>query len=406
MNRPTEAALRAALLSSALLASALSPGPAAAQDAKAAGPGDLHIVYLSRENDAAYQPVRAENGVTVPTLPDPSPGAELALRDTRATARAVDVTVELERRALPEGASIADAAAEIAKSGAVAVIADVPKDDLAALARAVPKTLAVFDVRQRDDDLRAGFCDAPLFHLLPSDAMATDALAQFAVQKNWRRAFVLYGPLPADKALADDFAASAKKFGAKVVASKQFAVGNDPRRRDEIDVSLMTSSDDYDVVFLADTAGDFGRFVPWQLSRPRPVIGTEGLQAAAWDPLAERFGAPQVNHRFTRLAKRDMNSGDWATWAAVRAVVEAAIRHGARDAASVEHSLAEDGTPMDVSKGIEGSFRPWDRQFRQAVMLRSSDAVIAYAPFEPFLHRRTPLDTLGVDLEESPCRPK
>ncbi len=67
------------------------------------------------------------------------------------------------------------------------------------------------------------------------------------------------------------FATSARKFGAKVVATKQFAIGNDPRRRDEIDVSLMTSSDDYDVVFLADTGRDFGRFVPWQLSRPRPV---------------------------------------------------------------------------------------------------------------------------------------
>ncbi len=400
MNRLTPAALGAILLCSTAL-------PAAAQDApKATGPADLHIVYLSRENDAAYQPVRAENGVTVPTLPDPSPGAELAIRDTRGAARALDLTVDLDRRVLPEGAPIADAAAEIARSGAVAVIADVPKDDLVALARAVPKTLAVFDVRQHDDDLRAEFCDAPMFHLLPSNAMATDALAQFVVGKNWRRAFVLYGPLAADKALADDFVVSAKKFGAKVVAAKQFAIGNDPRRRDEIDVSLMTSSDDYDVVFLADTGGDFGRFVPWQLSRPRPVVGTEGLRAAAWDPLAERFGAPQVNHRFARLAKRDMDGGDWATWAAVRSVVEAAIRHGARDAAAVEKSLAEDQTPIDLSKGVESSFRPWDRQLRQAVMLRSADAVIAYAPFEQFLHRRTPLDTLGVDLEESPCRPK
>ncbi len=261
-------------------------------------------------------------------------------------------------------------------------------------------------MRQHDDDLRRDFCDAPLFHLLPSNAMATDALAQFAVHKNWRRAFVLYGPLPADRDFATAFATSAKKFGAKVVATKQFAIGNDPRRRDEIDVSLMTSSDDYDVVFLADTGGDFGRFVPWQLSRPRPVIGTEGLRASAWDHLAERFGAPQVNRRFARLAKRDMNSGDWATWAAVRSVVEAAIRKGARDAAAVEKSLAEDQTPIDTSKGIESSFRPWDHQFRQAVMLRSADAVIAYAPFEQFLHRRTPLDTLGVDLEESPCRPR
>ncbi|RYB05182.1 amino acid ABC transporter substrate-binding protein [Lichenibacterium ramalinae] len=400
MNRLSIAASCAALLCWPAM-------PAAAEDnPKAAGAADLHIVYLSRQNDAAYQPVRAENGVTVPTLPDPSPGADLAIRDTRATARAVDLTVTLDRRAWPEGAPIDGAADEIARSGAVAVIADVPRDDLVAFAKAAPKTLAVFDVRQHDDDLRTGFCELPLFHLLPSFAMETDALAEFIVQKNWRRAFVLYGPAAADKHLADDFAASARKFGAKLVAAKQFAIGNDPRRRDDIDVSLMTSSDDYDVVFLADTGGDFGRFVPWQLSRPRPVIGTEGLRTSAWDALAERFGAPQVNHRFARLAKRDMNDGDWAVWAAVRSVVEAAIRKGARDATAIEKSLAEDQTPVDVSKGIESSFRPWDHQFRQAVMLRSADAVVAYAPFEPFLHRRTPLDTLGVDLEESPCRPQ
>ena len=397
MNRLGRASLCAALLASA------APS-ALAQDAP--GPASLHILYLSRDGDPAYQPVRAQDGVAVPTLPEPSPGAELALRDTRATARALGLAFALDRRTLPEGASMVEAAADIARSEAVAVIADVPKDDLVALARAAPKTLAIFDVRQHDDDLRADLCGLPLFHLLPSDAMATDALAQFIVQKNWRRAFVLYGPLPADQRLADAFAASARKFGARLVAAKRFAIGNDPRRRDEIDVTLMTSADDYDVVFLADTDGDFGRFVPWQLSRPRPVVGTEGLRASAWDPLAERFGAPQVNNRFARLARRAMNDGDWATWAAVRSVVEAAIRRGARDAASVERSLAEDQTPVDVSKGIESSFRPWDHQFRQAVMLRTADAVIAYAPFEPFLHRRTPLDTLGVDLEESPCRPR
>ena len=261
-------------------------------------------------------------------------------------------------------------------------------------------------MRQHDDDLRAEFCAAPLFHVLPSDAMLTDALAQFVVQKNWRRAFVLYGPLPADRLLADDFAASAKKFGARVVASKPFAIGNDPRRRDEIDVALMTSSDDYDVVFLADKAGDFSRFVPYQLSKPRPVIGTEGLRASAWVSTAERFGAPQVEHRFARLAKRDMNDGDWATWVAVHAVVEAALRKDARDAAAIAAALAGAPLTLDVSKGVESSFRPWDRQLRQAVMLHSADAVVAYAPFEQFLHRRTPLDTLGVDLEESPCRAK
>ena len=93
MNNRLAAPLLAVLLSAVAL-----PARAEAVTAPAAGePASLHIVYLSREGDAAYQPVRAENGVTVPTLPEPLPGAELALRDTRAAAHARDLTVELDQ---------------------------------------------------------------------------------------------------------------------------------------------------------------------------------------------------------------------------------------------------------------------------------------------------------------------
>jgi ABC transporter substrate binding protein (PQQ-dependent alcohol dehydrogenase system) len=286
------------------------------------------------------------------------------------------------------------------------VIADLPMDDFLAVVRAAPAAMPVFNIRFAEDALRKSFCGTGLFHVVPSTGMLTDALAQFAVQKNWRRVLVLFGPLPADKLLADAFAGSAKKFGARIVATKQFSYGNDPRKREQTDVTLMTSTDDYDLVFLADTAHDFGRFVPYQLAKPRPVIGTEGLQATAWDPLSERYGSPQVNHRFQRFAHRDMGEGDWAAWVAVRSVVEAAVQAHARDAAAVATALAHDELPIDVSKGIQGSYRPWDHQFRQAIELRTGDAVVAYAPFEGFLHQRTPLDTLGTDQGESPCKPR
>ena len=58
---------------------------------------------------------------------------------------------------------------------------------------------------------------------------------------------------------------------------------------------------------------------------------------------------------------------------------------------------------MDVSKGVQSSFRSWDHQLRQSIMLHSGDVVAEYAPIEGFLHRRTPLDTLGADEGEAPC---
>ena len=372
------------------------PGATLGQDA--AAPKSIRIVYLSREGDPAYAEVASDDGVfrTPPT--EPFPGAELAVHDLRATARAAGVVLQLDRHVLGPEADAAAEATRLAADGAAAIIADTPMADLIAIASAhLGDGLPVFDIRQPDDDLRRDFCGKSMFHVLPSTSMMTDSLAQFVMAKNWRRVLVLTGPLPADRAFSDSFLASAKKFGIRIVASKSFVYGNDPRQRDQTNVALMTAADDYDVLFLADTLQDFGRFVPYEQARPRPVIGTEGLIATAWDPRAERFGAPQVNHRFERAAHRPMTAGDWAAWVAVRAIAEAVIRAKATTGPAIETALAHMDLPIDVSKGIQGSFRPWDHQFRQSVMLRSGDAVIDYAPIEGFLHQRTPLDTLGAD---------
>ena len=367
-------------------------------------PPTLRLLYLSRDADPAYRPVPLDSGVFRPAVPDPSPGADLAIRDTRATAHAAGLAFAIEKQAIPENAPIAAEARTLQDTKALAVVADLPGEDFVALVKAAPSSLPIFNMRHPDDSLRRDLCGRSVFHVIPSTSMLTDALAQFTVWKNWRKVLVLRGPLPADRSLAETFAPSAKKFGARVIDTKQFSISNDPRQREQIDIGLMTSTDDYDVVFLADTAGDFGRYVPYRLSRPRPVMGTEGLRASGWSALSERFGSPQVNHRFARLAGRDMDEGDWAAWVSVRAVVEAAVRTGARTAPAIAAALAHGDLPLDVGKGIQSSFRAWDHQLRQAIELETGDAVVDYAPFEGFLHQRTPLDTLGVDEAESPCR--
>ncbi len=408
MNRPALRGFgRASIL---LLSLVLAPSSHLALRAEeAAAPTTIRIAYMSREGDPAYAEVPADDGVFRPPAPEPYPGAELAIRDLRATAHAAGLLLKLDRIVLAPEADSAAEAKHAAEAGAAAIIADVPVSDLKAIATAIPRaTLPVFDIREHDDALRRDFCAGSLFHVLPSTAMETDALAQFIVTKNWKRVLALVGPLPEDTIVADSFKASAKKFGARVVDSKAFMIGNDPRRRDLTNVALMTSGEDYDVLFMADTAADFGRFAPYEQVPPRPVIGTEGLRAAAWDPLAERFGAPQVNHRFERGAHRPMTEGDWAAWVAVRAVAEAAIRGKVTDGPAIAKALSEREWPIDVSKGVQVSFRLWDHQLRQSVMLRSGDAVIAYAPFDEFLHERTPLDTLGADAgdaAESACKP-
>ena len=50
------------------------------------------------------------------------------------------------------------------------------------------------------------------------------------------------------------------------------------------------------------------------------------------------------------------------------------------------------------------SFRPWNNQLRQPVLLHTHNAVITRAPLEEYLHRTHSLDTLGVDRENTACR--
>ena len=125
--------------------------------------------------------------------------------------------------------------------------------------------------------------------------MLTDAIGQYLASKKWNEILVLQGPLPEDQALVDALQRSAKRFGADIVDVRPFLLTNDPRLRDQSNVALLTAGDDYDVVYVADTDGEFGRYVPYETNAPRPVVGTTGLVAEAWHWSWERQGAPQVN---------------------------------------------------------------------------------------------------------------
>jgi ABC transporter substrate binding protein (PQQ-dependent alcohol dehydrogenase system) len=71
-------------------------------------------------------------------------------------------------------------------------------------------------------------------------------------------------------------------------------------------------------------------------------------------------------------------------------------------AAAVQQALA--GAEIDGSKGVAMSFRPWDGQLRQPVLLSDGHSVIAIAPADGVLHPKNNLDTLGADAPEKLCK--
>jgi ABC transporter substrate binding protein (PQQ-dependent alcohol dehydrogenase system) len=60
---------------------------------------------------------------------------------------------------------------------------------------------------------------------------------------------------------------------------------------------------------------------------------------------------------------------------------------------------------VDGYKGQRLSFRAWDGQLRQPMLLAHGDGIAEIAPLEGFLHQRSALDTLGYDLPETGCKP-
>lgn len=365
----------------------------------------LSFLYLGRVNDPAYDVRRAYTGLSLRDLKRPIEGARLAIRESRVLARAVGLGFALEERLLNPDDDLATVFTEEIEPQGRVVLVDLERSELERLMAltAGRDDVILFNIRHKDDVLRGAICDSRLFHTIPSWAMLMDALSQFLAAKHWRRVLVLKGERAEDDLVADAFQQSAQKFGLRIIDIKPFVLSNDPRQREKNNLLLMTSEGRYDVVFVADTLGELGRYATFGIALPRPVVGTEGLIPVAWHWTFERYGAPQLNQRFMKSGKRRMTSGDWATWVAVRSVVEAARTSNSVTPNDLRGALLDDTFTLDLYKGFPGSYRNWSRQLRQPILLASHNAVITLAPVEGFEHQHNALDTLGSDESEVRC---
>jgi ABC transporter substrate binding protein (PQQ-dependent alcohol dehydrogenase system) len=378
--------------------------PVLAQEAPPSG--TVTFGYLSIENDPRYAQLETYASIVLRPAIDPFQGAETALRDGRIMGRALKLQFALERVEGADAEALLVGLERLYAEKAVRFfLVDAPGEVVARLAEATRgRDLLLLNVSAPDEVLRGPGCASHLLHVAPSLAMLTDALAQYAVLEQWERILIVQGPRAEDRVLADSYARSMIRFGGKIVAVREFIPTNDPRQREQNNIVLLTSGLSYDAVFVADTQGDFGRYFPYQVALPRPVIGSVGLVPDAWHWSWERNGAPQLNQRFERVAKRRMTGYDWATWAALRMVIEAMARTGSAEFDKVGAYLKGPDLRFDMYKGAPGSFRPWNNQLRQPILLHTDDAVIARAPIEKFLHPTSYLDTLGADQPESECR--
>jgi ABC transporter substrate binding protein (PQQ-dependent alcohol dehydrogenase system) len=267
----------------------------------------------------------------------------------------------------------------------------------------------ILDAGTSDDSLRGAACRANVLHLLPSRAMLADALMQYLVKKDWRHIMLLTGRDPADSLYADAIRHAADKFQVVIRADKPWTFNAAAQQADtghyqvNDEVAQATQGVSYDVLVVADEAGHFGQDLAYRTDTPRPVAGTQGLVPAAWSPVMDEYASTQLQLRFHRLTGRAMTVPDYGAWLAVRAVGEAATRTGSVEPAKIIAALHDAGFSLSGYKGPELSFRPWDWQLRQPVLLADDRSIISISPQPGFLHEKNDLDSLGVDEPETAC---
>ncbi len=331
-------------------------------------------------------------------------GLKLAVADDNASGRFLGQAYTLEPVILPPGGDAVAGLKQLADKAIRFVVADLPAADLIRAADAAAATgLVLIDAGAADDSLREGECRRNLLHTRPSRAMLADGLAQVLVRKSWKSWLLVVGPEPADRLYAAAIRRAAAKFGARIVAERPWTYTRDAQRTAEGESVALTQGVSYDVVVVADEAGAFGDSMVFNTWEPRPVAGTQGLTASAWSPVHDQWGATQVQNRFRAQAGRAMTERDFAAWAAGRAVGEAAMRGRTSDPARIEAAMRGSDFTLAVFKGRAASFRPWDGQLRQPILVGWARAVVAVAPQEGFLHPFTDLDTLGSDQGEKKC---
>lgn len=310
--------------------------------------------------------------------------------------------------AVPDTAVDALKELEAAGHNFIAVLAE--REELLAMSAAASADTLIINALAPDNDLRSGACAPNMLHVVPSRRMRTDALGQFLIWKNWTDWVLLSGSNPNDIALADNYRQTAAKFGARIVEERVIEDEGGARRTDtghvlvQRQLPVLTQDfEDHDVVVAADESDYYAIYLPYHIWTPAPVTGSAGLMPLSWHPANEAWGATQVQRRFEKLAGRRMTEDDYHAWMALRVLGEVVTRIGKSDkTAIVDYVLSED-FEMAAFKGQAATFRPWNGQLRQSILLGDGRIMVSVSPQDGFLHQHTTLDTMGLDEPESEC---
>ncbi len=336
-------------------------------------------------------------------------GGILATEDNQTTGRFMGQTYALETAASPPETALATFEA-LQSKGIRFFAVQARMSELLAIADAAAPDTVIFNTLAPDTALRSEDCRGNILHVVPSRKMKTDAVAQFLIWKKWPKWALIHGSHPEDRALADSYRASAAKFGARITDELEFTDTGGARRTDtghvlvQRQLPLFTQPlDGAEIIVTADETDVFATYLPYHTWSPALIVGSAGLRPLSWHPALEAWGATQFQNRFEKLTNRYMRAEDYNAWLALRVLGEAVTRTGATDPAAIRAYALSDKFELAAFKGQKLTFRPWNGQLRQPILLADGRITLSVSPQEGFLHQRSLLDTMGLDQPESAC---
>jgi len=366
---------------------------------------EVDIVYLGRQMpsltplsllDTAIE----NNGVS---------GGMLGLKNTQTTGSFLNHHYRMQTVMLEPAADLVSRYRRLVAEGHRLFIADLDARDIESIAGLVENVL-IFSIRAKDDILRNEKCHPNVFHIPPSRSMLADALTQYLLWKRWNEVVLITGRHAGDRAYAAALKRAAVRFGLKIVQEKNWTAVPGARRTEsghhslQQEIPVFTQFKDHDVLLVADERDEFGEYLSYRTTRARPVAGTQGLHPTAWHRTQEQWGATQLQRRFAKLAKRWMTELDYSAWAAVRSFGEAVTNTGSNDPGVLREFMLSKKFKLAGFKGVPLTFRDWNGQLRQPILVVAPRMLVTVSPQAGFLHEHSELDTLGFDQPESSCQ--
>jgi ABC-type branched-subunit amino acid transport system substrate-binding protein len=107
----------------------------------------------------------------------------------------------------------------------------------------------------------------------------------------------------------------------------------------------------------------------WMRIRQSTSYAEDTYRTGLWEATLTNGGAGEINDQFSSRTGSPMDPSTWATYAAVKLLLESVLATGSTEAPRLIAYLEDPKTSFDLYKGVPLSFRPWDHQLRQPLFI-------------------------------------